>query len=190
MGEPAELDRARTPFVDDEIAVQRARQRGRRPGSRDPESRQTIAARIVTSASGADRLLGAVASGVSSFSLVSDDGTVAVRVRLDVDAVQVSEEALGNSGAVVDWPRGRISNGESRVQLSRTELRLLAALVDRAGAPTTRAELVKQLWPRSEDSEKAGGLPVYVCGLRKRLAVVGLGSALQTLRGVGYRLVL
>jgi len=29
-----------------------------------------------------------------------------------------------------------------------------------------------------------------VCGLRKRLAAIGLASALQTVRGTGYRLVI
>ena len=43
---------------------------------------------------------------------------------------------------------------------------------------------------RSLPSERENALAVYVCTLRKRLAAIGLGQALQTVRGVGYRLVL
>jgi DNA-binding winged helix-turn-helix (wHTH) protein len=101
----------------------------------------------------------------------------------------MAEEHLGGSSAVVDWSRSRISNGESRVRLTRTELRLLAALVDQEGGPVSRSELAARLWPgASAIDEKETGLPVYICSLRKRLAGIGLKSALQTVRGVGYRL--
>jgi DNA-binding response OmpR family regulator len=130
-----------------------------------------------------------VSEGVETYSLVSDDGRIALRVRLRLQGVQASEEHLGESGAVADWSRGRISKGENRVRLSRTELRLFAALVDRNGATATRSELAEELWPnRADRREKEHGLPVYICALRKRLARVGLGSALQTVRGAGYRL--
>ena len=187
-------DRARSidahgPLAGDDVAVQRVRQRARRALAGCPDATQSIAVHLVTSVAAGERLLGAVASGVEDFSVVSDDGKMAVRVRLAIDSVQVAEERLGDSGVVVDWSRGTIANGESRVRLARMELRLLAALVERKGKSISRTQLAARLWPTATGApEKENGLAVYVCGLRKRLAAIGLASALQTVRRVGYRL--
>jgi DNA-binding response OmpR family regulator len=46
------------------------------------------------------------------------------------------------------------------------------------------------LWPGSAMAapDRLNALTVYVCSLRKRLLAIGAGSALVTVRGVGYRL--
>lgn len=177
---------AHGPLAGDELAVRRVRQRARRT-SPSAEATQSIAARIITTVAGAERLIGALASGVEEFSVVSDDGKTAVRVRLTIDSMQVAEERLGNSDVVVDWSRGTVTNGDSRTRLARMELRLLAALVEKSGKPISRSQLAARLWPNGS-SEKENGLAVYVCSLRKRFAAIGLASALRTVRGVGYRL--
>ena len=182
---------AHGPLAGDDVAVQRVRQRARRSLVRSADATQSISAHIVTSVAAGERLLGAVASGIEDFSVVSDDGKVAVRVHLTIDSMQVAEERLGDTGIVVDWSRGTVSNGESRTRLARMELRLLAALVERNGNPISRSQLAGRLWPAANGApEKEIGLAVYVCGLRKRLAAIGVGSALQTVRGVGYRFVI
>lgn len=188
MSDHANSIDAHGPLAGDDVAVQRVRQRARRSRGRNSDATQSIAAHIVTTVSAGERLLGAVASGAEEFSVVSADGKTAVRVRLTIDSMQVAEERLG-SGVVVDWSRGTIAYGESRVRLTRMELRLLAALVERNGKPISRAQLAARLWPSANGTpEKDNGLAVYVCGLRKRLSAIGLGSALQTVRGVGYQL--
>lgn len=191
MADHASSIDAHGPLAGDDIAVQRVRQRARRSRGRSADATQSITAHIVTTVAAGERLLGAVASGVEDFLVVSDDGKVAVRVHLTIDSMQVAEERLGDTDTVVDWSRGTISNGASRVHLARMELRLLAALVERDGKPISRAQLAARLWPTANGvSEKENGLAVYVCGLRKRLAAIGLASALQTVRGTGYRLVI
>lgn len=188
MSDRANSIDAHGPLAGDDVAVQRVRQRARRGRGRKPDATQSIAAHIVTTVSAGERLLGAVASGAEEFSVVSVDGKTAVRVRLTIDSMQVAEERLGDSAVVVDWSRGTIANGESRVRLTRMELRLLAALVERNGKSISRAQLAARLWPSASGTlEKENGLAVYVCGLRKRLSAIGLGSALQTVRGVGYK---
>ncbi len=195
MADHASSIDAHGPLAGDDVAVQRVRQRVRQRARRSPgqsaDATQSISVHIVTSVAGGERLLGAVASGVENFSVVSDDGKVAVRVHLTIDSMQVAEERLGDTEVIVDWSRGTISNGESRVRLARMELRLLAALVERNGSPISRSQLAGRLWPAANGTpDKENGLAVYVCGLRKRLAAIGMGSALQTVRGVGYRLVI
>lgn len=180
---------AHGPLAGDDVAVHRLRQRARRTRGRSAGATQSISVHLITTVAGGERLLGAVASGVEEFTVVSDDGKLAVRVRLAVDSMQVAEECLGASEVVVDWSRGTVANGESRVRLARMELRLLAALVERNGKPISKTQLAARLWPTAGGAvDKENGLAVYVCGLRKRLAAIGLASALQTVRGIGYRL--
>ena len=180
---------AHGPLAGDDVAIQRVRQRARRARRRSADATQSIAAHITTTVAAGERLLGAVASGIEEFSVVSDDGKIAVRVRLTIDSMQVAEEQLGDSGVVVDWSRGTIANGDGRVRLARMELRLLAALIERNGKPIAKAQLAARLWPSASGvPEKENALAVYICGLRKRLAAIAMGSALETVRGVGYRL--
>lgn len=189
MSDDASSIDAHGPLAGDDVAVQRVRQRVRRARGRNADSTQSIAAHIITTVAAGERLLGAVASGIEEFSVVSGDGKLAVRVRLTIDSMQVAEERLGDSQIVVDWSRGTVANGDGRVRLARMELRLLAALVERNGRPISRGQLASRLWPNANGAaEKENGLAVYVCGLRKRLSAIGLASALQTVRGVGYRL--
>jgi DNA-binding response OmpR family regulator len=72
--------------------------------------------------------------------------------------------------------------------LSRTELRLLAALLEGEGQVMSRADLIRRVWPGDELelADRENALGVYVCSLRKRLSMIGVGSALVTVRYVGY----
>jgi two-component system, OmpR family, response regulator len=149
-------------------------------------------ASLVVSAAASDRLLQSLGEGTSDYVLASREGTVAVRVRLAVESMEATDQQLGRGTAVIDWSRAVISNGGNRVSLSRTELRLLGCLVEADGDVVPRATLIGRAWPRDQVSpvERENALAVYMCMLRKRLAAVGLRSALETVRGHGYRVVL
>jgi DNA-binding response OmpR family regulator len=135
------------------------------------------------------KLLGELAEGRSDFLLVSSDGELATRVHVAPETLDASEELSGGSGVTIDWRRGTISKGESRVRLAPSELRLLAALVEVPRRVVTRSQLAARLWPAGElERAKEDGLPVYICMLRRRLSAISLGDALQTVRGRGYRL--
>ncbi|HEU4786973.1 MAG TPA: hypothetical protein VFS57_06185, partial [Gemmatimonadaceae bacterium] len=105
MADHASSIEAHGPLAGDDIAVQRVRQRARRSRGRSADATQSITAHIVTTVAAGERLLGAVASGVEDFLVVSDDGKVAVRVHLTIDSMQVAEERLGDTDTVVDWSR-------------------------------------------------------------------------------------
>lgn len=144
------------------------------------------------SAPGSARLLEMIATGVDEYIITSADGRISVRARVSIDSVDFAEQCLPDSNVVVDWTRATIANEGSCVRLSRTELRLLSALLENNGQAVRRSALIERAWPRRKlralESENA--LAVYVCSLRKRLAAIGLADALDTVRGVGYRIAL
>jgi DNA-binding response OmpR family regulator len=120
--------------------------------------------------------------------VITTRGGGAVRARLAMAQPQFTEQTFSMSGVKINWVTGTISRGRNRVGLSRTELRLLTALVDADGAPVSRRALVAAAWPRERLSERDSHLTVYMCVLRKRLSTIGLGDAVRTERGIGYRM--
>ena len=124
------------------------------------------------------------------FVLTSGDGRLSAKVRLRLAGSGRTPHTIGGRSIFVDWSISAVEHGRSRATLSRTELRLLAALIDAGSRAMARSELIERVWPHNElpleDRENA--LAVYVCCLRKRLAAVGVADAITTVRGVGYRL--
>jgi DNA-binding response OmpR family regulator len=127
----------------------------------------------------------------NDFVLSSADGQLAVRLRLSLRREAV-ERRTGDASVLIDWAQSAIACGRRRVPLSRTELRLLAALLEDEGKLVQRCVIIARVWPDSAltTAERENALAVYVCALRKRLSAVGLSSALQTVRGIGYQFVL
>lgn len=152
---------------------------------------ESLPAELQMSPRSGERLQQHVDEDGNEFVLSSPDGQLNVRLRLSLPR-EASEHGAGDAKVLIDWSRSTISCGDGRVSLSRTELRLLAALFEDDGAPVERCVIIARVWPDSAltTAERENALAVYVCMLRKRLAAVGLGSALQTVRGLGYRFVL
>lgn len=119
---------------------------------------------------------------------------MSARVELTIVSTAAAETEcrLGSTRVLIDWSRSTVSNGTRCVSLSRTELRLFAALLGGEGRAMSRASLIGRVWPDDvlPDADRENALAVYMCSLRKRLTSVGAGDALQTVRGVGYRAVL
>lgn len=161
-----------------------------RPRPERSELATTVVARLVTTSSSSERLLRSVANGVSEYIVTSADASVAIRGRLSIESVQINEQRFGGGQVVIDWANGVVTNGSNRVSLSRTERRLLSALVEGNGDAVQRAALIARAWPGHSMSvmQRENALAVYICTLRKRLAAIGLGSVLCTVRGVGYRI--
>jgi DNA-binding response OmpR family regulator len=137
------------------------------------------------------RILRALHSGCETFVLSAIDGQMSARVRLTIvdSAAATAKCRLGSASVTVDWSRSTIANGARRVSLSRTELRLFAALLEGEGQPISRAELLACVWRDADLADRKNTLNVYICSLRKRLESIGARGALQTVRGVGYRAV-
>lgn len=85
----------------------------------------------------------------------------------------------------VDPLRGRASCEGVRLELTRTEFALLQALSERRGEVLNRQLLLELVWGYRFDPG-TNIVDVHVNRLRGKLADVGEGERIRTVRGVGY----
>lgn len=74
------------------------------------------------------------------------------------------------------------------VKLTDVEARLFSALLSREGEVASRQEIFAQVWKLTFDPG-TGLLHSHIRNLRNKLDTVGLGSAVASVRGQGYRVV-
>ena len=87
---------------------------------------------------------------------------------------------------VVDPGAGTASWQGREVELSGREAALLHALAGRPGRAMTKDELLAVVW--GDGAAARNVVEVYVGYLRRKLAAVGAGDLVTTVRGRGYRL--
>lgn len=146
-----------------------------------------VPVRLLASTNVARRIADLVATGDVEVHLSVVGGALTVRARLAPDDLATTTR-LVYGRLTVDWTLGRIAADGGSTSVSRTELRLLGALLDGDGEPISREQLIHSTWPEAGERQSSSLLAVYVHILRRRLAAVGLSGALETVRGVGYRL--
>jgi two-component system OmpR family response regulator len=78
-------------------------------------------------------------------------------------------------------------SGDERVSLTPTEFRLLATLAGAPGAAVRRRDLVRGAWPEGAIVHE-NTLDVYIGRVRRKLAALPQAPTVQTVHGVGYRL--
>jgi DNA-binding response OmpR family regulator len=94
------------------------------------------------------------------------------------------------AGIVMDRAERAVTCYGRPVQLTGREFLLLEALLRRRGECCSRAELLQEAW-QGKPEVAANVVDVYVNYLRRKLdeaAALGGASAIQTVRGSGYRL--
>jgi DNA-binding winged helix-turn-helix (wHTH) protein len=162
----------------------------RRAPSSEVADGRTVTVRMTMTTAGGARLFKYLAERGDCI-LLSPDGGLSIRVRVALETAQITEEQFAEGALVIDWLASTVSHGRRRTSLSRTELRLLEALLEGAGNPVPRARLIERAWPGCEmtGADKGNDLAVYIYALRKQLARVGLADVLRTVRGTGYALV-
>lgn len=90
------------------------------------------------------------------------------------------------SGFVFDSLAATLTIGTETRELRARELRLLEVLLSRPGQAFSKSHLIDRLFSFDEEvSDNA--IEVYIARLRRKLE--GSGARLETLRGVGYRLI-
>jgi DNA-binding response OmpR family regulator len=88
----------------------------------------------------------------------------------------------------LDRLRRTVERAGSHVELTGKEFALLESLMLRRGQTCTRAELLEQVWQMAPETP-TNVLDVYVNYLRRKLGGAGdSGVAIETVRGVGYRM--
>lgn len=87
----------------------------------------------------------------------------------------------------VDRASRTVRYDDAGVPLSPREYRLLEALASRPGTVWTKQELLTEVWG-DEQAATPNVVEVYVGYLRRKLAAVGAGDLVRTVRGHGYQL--
>lgn len=108
------------------------------------------------------------------------------RVKARLRRPQLERQTRFELGSLrIDHERREVFVRAERIELTRLEFNLLAALAERHGAAVTRRWLVEHVLDAdSEDSERT--LNVHVSRLRKKLGRGG--DCIETVWGIGYRL--
>lgn len=89
---------------------------------------------------------------------------------------------------VLDLATGRVTRGDTEIVLSAKELTILTALLRHPGRLLTHAQLVDAAW--SMDSEVAPEVVrAHIKNLRRKLTAEGRGGVIETVHGMGYRVV-
>ena len=90
---------------------------------------------------------------------------------------------------ILDIRSGRIMRGGEEIFLSAAEYRLLLTFVRNRGQLLTRQQILNGMWDSAGDFVNDNTLTVYVKRLRKKLEQEGDEPVIQTVRGMGYRMV-
>lgn len=85
----------------------------------------------------------------------------------------------------IELPTRQVTVDGSVVQLTRKEFDLLALLAQRPGVVFRREQIISEVWRTSWEGT-GRTLEVHVASLRAKLRMPAL---IETVRGVGYRLV-
>lgn len=92
------------------------------------------------------------------------------------------------AGLELDPARHIVRNRGTIVELSAREFALLEYLMRRAGDVVTRSELLDHLWDENYEGI-SNVVDVYVSYVRKKLTLAESRPRIETVRGVGYRMV-
>ncbi len=98
----------------------------------------------------------------------------------------VGRELGADEPTVLDPTARRLVLDGRPVDLSRLELEVLRHLQRREGIAVTREELLREVWGHEWTGASSNVVEAVVSGLRKKMG--DRAAALQTVRGVGYRL--
>lgn len=88
----------------------------------------------------------------------------------------------------VDIMSGKVFRHGDEVFLSAVEYRLLLTFLRSRGRLLTRQQILNDMWDQAGDFVNDNTLTVYVKRLRKKLEEDGAKPLIETVRGIGYRM--
>ncbi|MFP3987505.1 response regulator transcription factor [Streptomyces sp. E11-3] len=101
------------------------------------------------------------------------------------DGTTPGDGSLALGPVAIELPTRRVTVEGESVQLTRKEFDLLALLAQRPGVVFRREQIISEVWRTSWEGT-GRTLEVHVASLRSKLRMPAL---IETVRGVGYRLV-
>lgn len=94
---------------------------------------------------------------------------------------------LAAGGVVLNRMTREVAVGETKVTLTAREFNLLEYLMRSPGTVVTRTQILEKVWEYHFDPQ-TNIVDVYIQRIRARLADAGARDAIETVRGVGYRM--
>jgi DNA-binding response OmpR family regulator len=107
-----------------------------------------------------------------------------LRIRRLLERTGNVREVLGDALVELDRRNHLVIAQGTPIDLTPTEFRLLAALMERPGAVLTRDEILEAAWGDLFHADSQ--VKLYVSYLRRSFAAAGV-DPIETVRGVGYR---
>jgi DNA-binding response OmpR family regulator len=95
-----------------------------------------------------------------------------------------SAERIALGGVIIDTAAGKAYLGESLLDLTALEYRLLLTFANNRGRLLTRTQILENIWDSSGSFVEDNTLTVYIKRLREKL---GDAVNIETVRGLGYR---
>lgn len=96
--------------------------------------------------------------------------------------------ALEAAGLRLDPSSRRVSRGDQQIELSAKEFALLEAFMRRPGEALSRFHLLEHAWDDTYEN-RSNVVDVYVRYLREKIDLPFGTESIETVRGVGYRLI-
>ncbi|MFF4685323.1 response regulator transcription factor [Streptomyces sp. NPDC001307] len=134
-----------------------------------------------------DRLSGFSAGGDDYLPKPFHLAELAARLRAALRRAAPPAAAAATGGLVLDAVRHSATVSGTRVDLTPTEFRLLAALTAAGGELVRRRELLRAGWPEGAQVSD-NTLDQYLTRLRRKLRAAGSERTIATARGIGHRL--
>ena len=107
-----------------------------------------------------------------------------LRARVETQLRRVGIRAQRIDDYRFDFARMLFIRGEERIELSKTEQKLLRILVENQGITLTREQLLDRIWSMEAEFVDENALSVTVKRLRDKL---GAQERIKTVYGIGYR---
>lgn len=102
------------------------------------------------------------------------------------DYAASGERTVEQSGLVLYPERMELKLGGNSISLTKKETILIETLLERSPRIVSREIILDKLWDDTFVDDNT--LSVNITRVRKRLSELGIGEALETVRGSGYRL--
>lgn len=103
---------------------------------------------------------------------------------------QTDSDVLYAGDLVIDRTRGQVLRGNSQINLTPIELRLLIYLTRHSGQVVTREQILEAVWGHGAEGEDEKMVNVNIRRLREKVEIdPGAPTLILTVPGLGYRLV-
>lgn len=136
-----------------------------------------------------DKVLGLDAGADDYLTKPFDFAELAARVRALLRRPENARSPLLTAGDIeLDPAAHTVRRGGVTVPMTAREFALLHFLMDRQGQVVTRAELLEAVWDANYDG-LSNVVDVHVANVRRKLEMPGDSAPIETVRGVGYRIV-